>query len=150
MLACRPMLAHGRKGERGFGGGVGGVLDEPELGERRVIGGGLHPAAPGEAAGGAQQRVPFVAGQPGKPGSLEPGRDVDLREQHLGGAVAPGSERGKLGQRGFLVVGKPEREAAWKRGSSCPRSSAARVVPAPNMRRRATKTRRMAHGGPRL
>ena len=91
------MLAHRREGESGFGGGGGGLLDEPELGERRVLGGGLHPATPGQPAGGAQQRVPFFAGQPGKPGSLERGRDVDLREQHLGGAVAPGRERGELG-----------------------------------------------------
>ena len=71
----------------------------------------MHPAAPGQAAGGAQQRVPFFAGQPDKPGSLDPGRDVDLREQHLGGAVAAGGERGELGQRGFLVVGEPQRES---------------------------------------
>ena len=50
-------------------------------------------------------------GQPGKPGPLQPGRDIDLREQHLGGAVAPGGERGEIGQSGFLVVGKPKRKS---------------------------------------
>ena len=56
------MLAHGREGDSGFGGDGGGLLDEPELGERRVLGGGLHPDTPGQPAGGAQQRDSVLPG----------------------------------------------------------------------------------------
>ena len=70
-------------------------------------GGGRHPAPPREAARLAHQGAPLGAREPGQPGAVQRGLDLDQPEHDLRGAVALGGERREDGQGGRVVVVEP-------------------------------------------
>ena len=79
----------------------------PGSGERRVGGGGLHPAPARQAARLAHQGAPLGARELGEPGAVQAGLDLDQPEHDLGGPVVLGGERREHRQGSRVVVVEP-------------------------------------------